>query len=381
MLSHTFSRRAILGGAVGGTAVAGSGIVTPALARTCLSLAPGKKESLYGPDPDTAHLVFNENPFGPSPAALKALAEASTQGAFYQGRSVQYLMEMIAERHGVLPSQVLITNGSYEGLTAIAIAFAGQGDTLGADLYWDTTALYAERNGFNKIVRAPMTDGLGIDLEAMEGMVSDDISLVHIVNPNNPTGRLLDPGELRAFVNRVSQKKTVLIDEAYIELTDDPEGNSMMDLVREGKNVIIARTFSKIYGMAGLRVGYTIASEEMIERLGSYVISSPSVAGIAAAINSYDDMEFLEYSKKHLLEAREMIVEGAKANGLTTLPSQTSFVFVDVKGDANRFRDRLAEKGVAVRGVYGNYTNYSRVSCGYARDVKRYVDAIPYAVG
>ena len=381
-MSFDLSRRSLLGGALTGaaTAAASGTIMSPAMARTCLNLEPGKKESMYGPDPSDAWLIFNENPFGPSPAALKALAEASTQGAYYQNQSTAYLAEMIAERHGVAPEQVMISNGSYEGLTAVALAFRNEGTTLGCDLFWDSTARYAERNGFSTIVRAPMKDGMQVDLEKIKAMVDDSVGLVHIVNPNNPTGVMLPPEELRAFIKEVAPQKTVLVDEAYIELSDDPEGNSMMDLLRDGENIIVARTFSKIYGMAGLRVGYTIAQPDMIEKIRPYIVSSPNVAGIAAAINSYNDEAFLKYSKERLVAAREMIMEGAKANGLTALPSQTSFVFVDTGMDADVFRDRMGEKGVRIRGTYGDFTPYSRVSCGYEKDVKRYVDAIPYAL-
>ena len=337
--------------------------------------------SLYGPDPSNAHLVFNENPFGPSPKAIQAIAEASTQGAYYQDQSIRYLSSMIAEANGIKPEQVMISNGSYEALTAIAMAYASEGDTLGPDLYWDTTAKWAEAKGMSKIVRVPMTDGLDIDLDALEARVKDDIGLVHIVNPNNPTGRLIPPAKLRAFLDKVSPKVTVLVDEAYIELSDDPEGNSMMDYVRAGKNVIIARTFSKIYGMAGLRVGYTMAAPEIIAKFQPYMVSSPNVAGLAGAIASYQDEAFLTGSKSKLVAARQRITEGVEEYGLKALPSQTSFVFVDTGSDANTFRAGMAERGVIIRGTYGPYTPYSRVSCGYMEDVERYLAAIPAVLG
>ncbi|MBB4660420.1 pyridoxal phosphate-dependent aminotransferase [Parvularcula dongshanensis] len=379
-MTVSLSRRSLLGRGAAGAAAIGAALAPAARARECGALAPGRKESLYGPDPRTAHLVFNENPFGPSPKALEALAEASTQGAYYQGKSVAYLAEMIAERHGVGPEQILITNGSYEGLTALGLAYAKKGDILGPELFWDSTALFVENNGYGRIVRAPMKGKLEVDLAALEARVGEGTGMVHIVNPNNPTGRLIDPSELRSFCTTVSPKTMVLIDEAYIELSDDPDGNSMMDLVRAGQNVVVARTFSKIYGMAGLRVGYAIGPAEVIQRAQNFVVSSPNVAGISAAIASYDDEAFLKTSKSKLLQARQMIMEGTKAMGLDPLPSQTSFVFVDVGMDADAFRARMAEKGVVIRGKYGEHTPYSRVSCGYAEDVKRYLEAIPYAM-
>lgn len=351
-----------------------------ALGRTQDKQTPIARKNLFGPDPAKAHLVYNENPFGPSPGALKALYDASTQGAYYQGKSVDYLAAMIAERHNVTTDHIVITNGSYEVLTAIALLYTQKGDILGPELYWDSTSMYVVRNGFGKIQRAPMADGLEIDLDALAAGVSDDISLVQIVNPNNPTGRMLNTRKLRNFCKSVSQKTTVLVDEAYIEMADNPERHSMMDLVREGRDVIVGRTFSKIYGMAGLRVGYIIAKPEIAAQVRSFVTSSPNVAGIAAAIASYNDEAFLAYSKSKLIQSREMITEATKAAGLTPLPSETSFVFVDVGMDANVFRDRMAEKGVIIRGTYGDYTTMSRVSTGHLEDVKRYVAALPYAL-
>ncbi len=382
-MNNAISRRLLLGG---GGAMAGASLL-PANASagfsvggTCKGLKPGKMASLYGPDPKDAHLIFNENPFGPSPKALQALAEASTQGAYYQWPAVQKLMAMIAEKNGVEPNQILITTGSSEILVSIALAYAQKGKTLGPDLFWDTTAKYAVRNGYGEIVRVPMKDGLEVDLPGMKAALTDEIGLVHIVNPNNPTGRLIPADELRAFTKEASKKATVLIDEAYIEISDDPEGNSMVDLVRAGHDVIIARTFSKIYGMAGLRVGYIITTPENAEALSSYMVTSPNVAGIAAAIASYNDEKFLAYSKSRIVEAREMITEATAAVGLNPLPSQTSFVFVDVKKDAEDFRAKMEEKRVLIRGVYGEYKTYSRVSAGFAEDVKRYVEALPHAL-
>ena len=173
----------------------------------------------------------------------------------------------------------------------------------------------------------------------------------------------------------------MLIDEAYNELTDDPEYSSMMDLVRAGENVIVARTFSKIYGMAGMRVGYTMASPELTAKYASYVMAWPSVAGMAGAIGSYNDEAFLSFSKDKILEARGMVTEAAAAAGLSYLPAQTNFFWVDVGQSAETVRQRFAEKGVIIRGIYGDYTNWSRVSMGKIEDVQRYVDALPEAVG
>jgi histidinol-phosphate aminotransferase len=264
-------------------------------------------------------------------------------------------------------------------LTYIATAAGEKGNILTPDLFWDTTARMGTRHG-GELVRLPKDDGLAIDLDAMYEAITDDITLVQVTNPNNPTGLVLDGEALRAFCKKASRKVTVLVDEAYNELTDKPEYNSMVDLVREGYDVIVARTFSKIYGMAGMRVGYTIASPELTESmikdygLGDYAMNQ---AGVAAAVASYNDLGFLEMSKSRILEAKDMVLEGLSTAGLSALPSATNFMFVNLGNlDAEVFRQKMADRNVLIRGIYRDYTNWSRVSMGRLEHVKMYVDAL-----
>lgn len=331
---------------------------------------------LLGPKPGIALLARNENPYGPSKKALSAIAYGGQKGAYYADSAAETLTSMIAERHGLTPEQITLSTGSGEVLSAIALAWGEKGTIVAPALYWDTTTTYAERKGA-KVVRAPMKGDLSTDLAALEALVDDETSLVHICNPNNPTGEVIESEALRAFCRRVSAKATVLVDEAYNEITDAPDANSMIDLVREGRNVIIARTFSKIYGMAGLRMGYAMAAPQAIETIRGYTMSWVPGTSLAAAVASYEEQEFMTYSKGKILEARQMVFDAVKANNLEALPSQTNFVFVKVPGSANDFRTAMAEKDILVRGVYGEHTSWSRVSMGFIEDVERYVKALP----
>jgi histidinol-phosphate aminotransferase len=248
------------------------------------------------------------------------------------------------------------------------------------DLFWDTTVAYSERQGVRSI-RVPLAADMSVDLHAMAAKVVDGVSLVQICNPNNPTGMLIPAADLRAFVSAVSPRATVLVDEAYNELTDQPEDNGLIDLVRAGADVIVCRTFSKIYSMAGLRVGYAIASEENAAHIRTHQMSfGGNLAGLAAAIASYDDTTFLTQSRAMVLEAREMIMTAVAKAGLTALPSQTNFVFVEVP-DADSLRDAVATRGIAIRGEYGDWKGYSRVSTGKLEDVARYTAALPDIAG
>ena len=362
-----------------GSAVAG--VSTFASARTfSLDSAP---VNLFGPASGIAKLNANENPYGPSPKALKAIVEASAHGAYYVRRSAQRLREMIAERHGLSTGYVVLSSGSSGVLTYLALAATQQGKILAPDLFWDTTSLMGVRNSRNGIVRLPKSASLNIDLKAMEGALDSDISMVHVTNPNNPTGMVLDSDELRAFCSRASEKCTVLVDEAYNELTADPATSTMVPLVKAGKNVAVARTFSKIYGLAGMRIGYMIAKPELLEKVKQYGLGDYGLnqAGVAAAVASYNDSAFLEYSKAKIIEAREMVSEALQQNGLTALPSETNFMFVNLGvKNAESFRKAMADRNVLIRGIYRDYTHWSRVSMGKLEDVQQYVDALPVAL-
>ena len=181
-------------------------------------------------------------------------------------------------------------------------------------------------------------------------------------------------------VIKASKKCTVLVDEAYNEITNMPGKNSMIPLVKAGHDVFVARTFSKLYGLAGMRVGYMIASPETSDKMRMYGLGNYAMnqAGVAAAIASYDDFDFLNYSKSKIQEARGMIEDAVKENGLTAAPSETSFVFVNLgKLNAEEFRQEMAKHNVLIRGIYQDYTNWSRVSCGKIHDVQQYVSALP----
>lgn len=360
--------------------LAGAGVATGLSALPLHGLSAAAAAPLvepdFGPKIGQALLSRNENPYGPAPSALRAIAETSKMGCYYNDRGHAKLTAMIAERNGVSPEQVVIGEGSTEVLCAAALAWGRKGSILAPELFWDTTVQYAERQGV-KAVRVPLMADMSVNLPGMAAALDDSVAMVHLCNPNNPTGILIPPAELKAFIAKVSPKATVLVDEAYNELTDRPDDNSTIDLVKAGADVIVCRTFSKIYGMAGLRVGYAIASEENAARIRSHQMSfGGNLGGLAAAIASYNDTPFLDQSRAAVLEAREMIVEAVAKAGLTALPSQTNFVFVKVP-DANALRDAMAQSGISIRGAYGSLNGYSRVSTGKLEDVARYTAALP----
>lgn len=333
----------------------------------------------FGPTNGTALLSRNENPYGPAPSAIKAITENAKMGCYYTDRGLEKLHHMIAERHNVDVKQVVVGSGSTEILCAISIAWGRDGPILCPDLFWDTTVKYGERQGV-KSIRVPLTSDMNVDLAGIEAGLTDEVSLIQICNPNNPTGVLIPSADLRSFAGRTSGKATLLVDEAYNELTDAPDDNTMIDMVRGGADMIVCRTFSKIYGMAGLRVGYAITSEANAERIRSHMMSfGGNLGGVAAALGCYNDFDFLGKSRAMVLEGREMIMEAVAKAGLSALPSQTNFVYVEVP-DADAVQKAMMDRGIRIRGAYGKWTQYSRVSTGMIADVARYAKALPEVI-
>ena len=337
---------------------------------------------VYGPREGLAQLHWNENYYGPSELAIKAIKESSHKGAYYPDLLVNRLKAMIAERHNLDTQNITISAGSTQALSYLAQVKSRENPIATTQLTWDSHLGYAQNIG-GTVIRIDNGDNLEINLKAIESISAKNVSSVSIVNPNNPTGLLLDSNELRASIINMSKNTLVIIDEAYNEITNKPDDNSMIDLVRDGYNVAVSRTFSKIYGLAGERIGYIIAQPDVIDAIknnGSGEFSV-SMGGLAGAIASYNDEAFLKFSKSMILEAKEMVYEGITSNGLTALPSETNFIFVNLGDiDANDFRDEMLKMNILIRGKYGDFNQWSRISMGKLEDIQRYIDAIPIAL-
>mgnify|MGYP005749970675 FL=1 len=200
-----------------------------------------------------------------------AASQASSMGAYYPSKITMQLKQAIAVKNNLNMNQVALSSGSNEVLSAAVVAWGKEGKILSPDFTYDLHLRYAERIGA-EIVRLPLTSDMSIDLDALENAIDDSVSMVYVCNPNNPTGKTIDGNILRNFCLRVGKKTTVLIDEAYNELTQNPEYSSMVDLVRDNQNIIVTRTFSKLYGMAGMRVGYALGRSDLVNRVGKLLI-------------------------------------------------------------------------------------------------------------
>jgi histidinol-phosphate aminotransferase len=372
-MTIAISRRSLLGAASAGTALAlGS---APAIAAV---KSPGKP--LFGPAPGVAWLTYNENPYGPSPRAIQAMAEAAAKGCYYADDGTERLRSMIAERFALSPNNVVIGNGSTEVLSAAALEWSKHGPIVCPELFFEDPLQVALRHGA-QLIRVPLKPDMGIDLEAMAAAAAaSKASMVYLCNPNNPTAMLVDAPALRQLSSRLPAGTTLLVDEAYNELTENPRENSVVDLVTAGRNVIVSRTFSKIYGLAGMRIGYILSTLENADRInGNIMTIDLGTSALAAAIASLDDPAFTTFSKNRILEGREIILDATRRLGLQTRPTQANFVFVKVP-DADAFKARMADRNIIIRGAYGKWKNWSRVSTGKIEDVHRYAEALPAAL-
>jgi len=336
----------------------------------------------YGPKEGLARLHWNENYYGPSERAIEAINTSSFKGAYYPDHLVDFLKSMIAEYNEIDTTNIAISAGSTQALTILSQFSGRKGTILASELTYDTHLNFAKNSGA-RIIRVKDNQNLSIDLKSIESLSKNNVSAVFIVNPNNPSGMIIEPNILRETIKRISQRTLVVVDEAYNEVSSDPEKNTMIDLVREGYNVAISRTFSKIYGLAGQRVGYMIGQPDVINGIKSNGAgeASLSMAGVSAAIASYQDKDFMNFSRTKINEAKEMVQQALTSNGLSYIPSETNFIFVNLDQiDANDFRDEMLKQNILIRGKYGEFHNWSRVSMGKLSDVQRYIDALPIAL-
>jgi histidinol-phosphate aminotransferase len=324
-----------------------------------------------------ARLNANENPFGPSDKAKKAIEEALPLSYQYPFRSMGDLVKKIADFEKVKQENILMASGSSPLLMAAALYYGKPGGNIisGDPSYADLPSK-AAKMGVNW-VKVPLTADFKLDLDAMEKAIDDKTGLVYICNPNNPTATVVDTAKLKAFCERVSKRVMVFVDEAYIDYLPDPQGTTLIPMVNSGSNIIVARTFSKLYGFAGLRIGYVVTQPETIAKLSLYTEASMSISAttLAAAIASYQDREFLDAALKKTLASKDYLYEVLKKEGYTYVPSSTNFVLFPIKMDGKQFSDEMMKRGVGIRFWKFNDKDWCRVSIGRMDEMEAFAAA------
>lgn len=335
-----------------------------------LGIAPG----------DIIKLASNENPLGPSPKAVEAMRAAIERAHFYPDGGGYYLRTAIAERHGVERENIILGNGSNEIIEFLGHAFLTPGDdVVTADHAFAVYRLMAQLFGA-RTIEVPELPGLRHDLTAMAGAITPRTKQIFVANPNNPTGTVVSAEEIDAFIALVPERVVVVFDEAYHEFLDRPPDT--LRYVREGRdNVVILRTFSKIQGLANLRIGFGIATPGMV-RLLEKTRQPFNANGIAqaAALAALGDADHMARTKAITDEGR-VLLQGAFAEmGLPFIPGFANFVLVDV-GDAAAVFKALLTRGIIVRSM-GSYKlpAWIRVSIGTPEQNRRFLAVLPSAL-
>ncbi|RZS92649.1 pyridoxal phosphate-dependent aminotransferase [Aquimarina brevivitae] len=332
------------------------------------------------PDLNTvkARLVWNENPYGPSKKAMDAFQSAVFKGNHYSWMQLNDLIGKIAKKEGVQRDQLMMGPGSSDLLEKTSLVlFQEGGNIVSADPSYMSMVSVAKAVG-GQWKSIPLTPDYQHDLDAMGAAIDKDTKLVYITNPNNPTATITDTKKLKEFCSKISEKVPVFIDEAYLEFTEGGMENSMVSLVAEGKNVIVSRTFSKIHGMAGLRIGYIAGSTSLLEKIkkitrGGMGITGPS---IAAASASMDDKVFLSSCKQKLVAARNYTAEFLKDLGIVCMPSQTNFIIFPIPMEGDAFLEEIYKRKIVVRAFKFWDKNWCRVSIGTMDEMKVFTSAI-----
>lgn len=325
----------------------------------------------------TAKLNANENPYGPPASAMEAVKMAVSGGNRYAWKEMFDLVAKIAKKEGVTADHLMMGPGSSDLLEKVALVlFQNGGNIVSADPTYMSLIRVAESVGATwKAV--PCKSDWSHDLKAMEAAIDSQTKLVYICNPNNPTGSLTAGKDLFDFCSRVSEKVPVFVDEAYIELAVGADAPSMVSLLSQKKNVIVARTFSKIMGMAGIRVGYIAALPSFLEQInkitrGGMGISFTSIAAASAAL---DDQNFQGMTRKLNDEAKKYVYAELTQMGYTYIPSYTNFILFPIKIGGKELLARMSAQGVGVRAFDIAGKTYCRVSIGTMDEMKMFVRA------
>lgn len=317
----------------------------------------------------------NENPYGPSPMAVKAMAEEIAKGNRYAGPLLDELRGAIAQLHGVTKDNVLLGAGSSEilGLATQMASTNGKGQLVAANPTFRIWLNPAERFGL-EVVWVPLDAKMSHDLERMDSAVNDKTRMIYVCNPNNPTGTVLPDGDLRDFVKKNASRTMVVLDEAYTEYADCP---SLIDMIQQFPNLIVAKTFSKIHSMAGSRVGYAIAHADTVKTLSKFQpwanagVSNVTAAG---ALASLKDKEFQLKSKK-LNEKTMTFTEGVlKQKGFIFIPSKTNFIFFDVNHLKIDFAEEMKKRNIWVRNWEADNRKFARVSMGTIEEMQVFAE-------
>ena len=333
--------------------------------------APGLVPATSG----VVRLSSNENPYGPSPKALKAMNDVFNLACRYPDEHNDLLIDAIAKLNGVTHDQILLGDGSSEILQLCADTFTGpgRGNLVAADPTFEAILNNAAINGA-EVVKVPLTPTFGHDLAKMTTAAKQ--GLIYVCNPNNPTASITPKSEVREFISKAPRDTMILVDEAYFHYADSPDYESVIPLIKDHPNLIVARTFSKIYGMAGLRCGYCVGQKEAIGRMRPHQMwDSVNIMALAAAIANLNDPDQVANGRRLTSEAKTFVISELDRMGYKQIPSQANFIMFDVKRPVVPLITALKERNVHVGRLFPALPNHMRLTIGKKTEMEAFLAA------
>ena len=360
------SRRGFAG-ALG--AAFGAAILDPVIAR---SAAPASARR-SGP----IALNANENPYGASENARRAIASSIADGNRYPDGAAEATRRALADLHRVPPDRIALGCGSSQILQMADAAWLGAGRKIvAAEPTFEAVLAYAAVMRAEP-VKVPLTSDFRHDLPAMAAACRAGAELVYVCNPNNPTGTIVSSAELADFCARVPSETTILVDEAYHHFVVDPGYGTAIDLLPKHPNLVVARTFSKIYGLAGMRLGYAVASSEAVRLLESHASwDNVNAAVLAAARASLAEADFVPRRRRDLNATRGRLCEELARDGRRFIPSHANFVMIDVGGDVAPVIGAFRARGILVGRKFPSMPNWLRISIGTPDEMRAFTDGL-----
>lgn len=325
-------------------------------------------------------LGSNENPFGPSAKMREAMVNNFDLGCRYPWSYNAGLVKMLAEKEGVPEDHIVLVAGSTEGLKVAGITFGQGGEIISCAPTFLSMMDYAALWGTD-INWVPLNKDLDFDLEEIEKRVSFETRLVFLCNPNNPTGKLLPAQKVMDFCESVSKKTVVFSDEAYYDYITEPNYPSMVELVKKGMDVIVSRTFSKAYGLAGIRLGYLIAKPDLAKKLRERVVANTNIMAIEAGKAALMDKEFYDFSIEKTVEARNSIIQTLDELKLPYLDSHANFVFFQSGRDIVELNKTFADKNIIIGRPFPPLNDWCRISTGTPEEVALFNQTLKEVLG
>lgn len=326
-------------------------------------------------------LSSNENPYGPSKRVRAAITDSYDAACRYPFQALSGLVEMIAEKEGVTKDHIVVTGGSGEGLCAAGLVYGvAGGEIIAADPTFQQILRYGEAHGAY-VHRVAVDATFNHDLEAMAKRITTRTRLIYICNPNNPTGTIIEKNQLQDFCASMSEQAVVFSDEAYYDFILEPDYPSMVELVKKGNNVIVSKTFSKVYGMAGLRIGYLVTRPDIASRLKRSVMARTNMLAIAAAKEALKDDEFYKFSLMKNAEGKKLIYGALDDLGLEYIKSHTNFVFFKSGRHIDGLIADMKKENIMIGRPFPPFYNWARISTGKVEEVELFGKAIRKVLG